>query len=152
MTKKTGIQLPSICPVSQMADAVGLTRQRFYQLIADGVFPPPVYDLKTQRPYYSPDQQQQCMGIRQSGIGFNGQMVFFNRARKRSRKQDRVIPAVDHYIRSLKRIGVKSDARKIQAALKAIYPKGLEGRSDDIILRDLTRYLTEGTIPDVQSQ
>lgn len=151
MTKKTGIQLPSICPVSQMAEAVGLTRQRFYQLIADGVFPPPVYDLKTQRPYYSQDQQQQCMGIRQSGIGFNGQAVFFNRPRKRSRKQERVIPEFDRYIRTLKEMGLIIDPQKIRTALEAIYPKGLEGRSDELILRDLARYLTEGTIPDVLS-
>jgi len=47
--------------VSEMARIVGLSRSRFYGLVNEGVFPPPVYDLRTRRPFYDLDLQQRCL-------------------------------------------------------------------------------------------
>ena len=46
-----------------MAKLVGLSRQRFHQLMKEGVFPPPVYDIATRRPHYTEEMQQVCMTV-----------------------------------------------------------------------------------------
>jgi hypothetical protein len=151
MMKKPGTQLPPVCSVSQIASAVGLSRQRFYQLIDAGVFPPPVYDINSKRPFYPQDLQQRCILVRESGIGLNGQVVLFNQPRKRGKVQDHPNPQMDQYVQVLKDLGVKTNAQKVRTAMGVIYPKGLSGRPDGIVVGELARYLIHGTIPDVQS-
>ena len=55
----------------------GLSRQRFAQLVKAGVFPPPLYDVATRRPFYSEDMQQVCLEVRRRNFGINGKAVLF---------------------------------------------------------------------------
>ena len=63
--------------VTEMARMVGLSRQRFYQLVVSGTFPPPVYDVATRRPFYSADLQAVCLEVRKRNCGVNGRPVLF---------------------------------------------------------------------------
>ena len=63
--------------VSQVAISVGLSRQRFHQLVKQGVFPPPVYDIQTRRPHYTEEQQNVCLAVREKNVGINGKVVLF---------------------------------------------------------------------------
>jgi hypothetical protein len=64
--------------VAGMAALVGLSRDRFYDLIRSGIFPPPIYRIDTRRPFYSPELQEICLSVRRTGRGFNGALVLFN--------------------------------------------------------------------------
>ena len=63
--------------VAEVARMVGLSRERFYQLQREGVFPMPIYNLETRRPYYTDEMQQECMEVRRRNCGVNGKPVLF---------------------------------------------------------------------------
>ena len=69
--------LKAVCSVSEMAQLVGLSRSRFYQLQKQGVFPHPLYDIATKRPFYPQHLQKRCLEIRNTGIGDNSQRILF---------------------------------------------------------------------------
>ena len=71
------VKLPTMVSVAGMARLVGLSRQRFHQLMREGVFPPPIYDAATKRPHYTEDMQQICMNVREKNVGVNGRVVLF---------------------------------------------------------------------------
>src|SRR5438552_1042773 len=71
MTDKTAVS------ISEMARIVGLSRQRFHQLIVAGVFPTPLYDIATRRPFYNEEMQQVCLEVRRRNCGVNGKPILF---------------------------------------------------------------------------
>ena len=77
--------LQSICTISQMANKLGLSRARLYQLINDGVFPPPAYCCLSKKPVYPSRLQEACLEIRKTGIGWKGQLVRFYKHRKKAK-------------------------------------------------------------------
>ena len=64
-----------------VARRLGLSRQRFWQLRKDGVFPQPQIDEETGRPFYTEEQLELCMDLRKRNVGLNGQIVLFYSAR-----------------------------------------------------------------------
>lgn len=66
-----------VVSVVEMAEMVGLSRSRFYDLIDEGIFPPPLHDEATGRPFYSRRLQQKCLDVRQHNVGINGKPVMF---------------------------------------------------------------------------
>jgi len=67
----------SIVSCSEMARLLGLSRQRFYQLVKAEIFPTPVYDLGTLRPFYDAESQEICLEVRQRNVGVNGKTILF---------------------------------------------------------------------------
>ena len=63
--------------VKEMAQMCGLSRQRFGQLVKAGVFPAPLRDEGSGRPYYPPELQQVCLEVRRKNCGVNGRIVLF---------------------------------------------------------------------------
>src|SRR2546423_1919289 len=63
--------------VSEMARLVGLVRQRFHQLVEEGVLPQPQRDEASGRPYYDEPTQERCLEVRRRSCGVNGQVVLF---------------------------------------------------------------------------
>src|SRR3954470_9821368 len=63
--------------VGEMARRVGMSRARFYQLVAKGVFPQPERHVETGRPFYSVELQAACLEVRRSNRGIDGQPVLF---------------------------------------------------------------------------
>ena len=63
--------------VAEMSRLVGLSRQRFYQLVGSA-FPPPVYDVASRRPFYTRELQEICLDVRRRQCGINGRPVLFH--------------------------------------------------------------------------
>lgn len=59
-----------------------LSRSRFYNLIDQGIFPPPVQQSSTKRPVYVCDVIEKCLEVRRTGVGLDGRVVTFNRKRR----------------------------------------------------------------------
>src|SRR4051812_5990340 len=70
-------ELQTVISVSDMARRVGLSRQRFTQLVSEGVFPSPVYDVQTRRPFYTAELQERCLEVKRRNVGVNGRVVLF---------------------------------------------------------------------------
>ena len=141
--RRANEDLKTVCSVSEMAQLVGLSRSRFYQLQKQAVFPQPLYDIVTKRPFYPQHLQNRCLEIRHTGIGDNGQRIlFYTRRRKGSvAPKDPVPQRYRVLIKVLSQMGVKTTPKQLKVTLKNLYPEGLPQNIDDgLVLRDLIRY------------
>ena len=142
----------SICSVTELARKLGLSRTRIYQLQEEGVFPPPIHNIDTKRPFYPIAIQEKCLAIRKTGIGFNGQPVLFYSKQKSPlckplKNQD---PKYHELANLLKQLGLKVSALKIKKAVKELnldISKPLSG--DGTVIRELFRYFNNGCQTDV---
>lgn len=135
--------------VSEMARLVGLSRQRFHQLIQSGVFPRPRRDEVSGRPYYDEPTQQQCLEARRRNCGINGHVVLFYARRHSSiptkkapkpnlERKKNVVALVD----GLNALGLTSaTAAQIQRVTEELYPQGTSSIDQGEVLRTVFLYL-----------
>jgi len=136
-----------VCSVSAMAQKLKLSRARFYQLLQDGVFPPPAYCIRTRRPLYSRNLQEQCLRIRRAGITATGQPILFYTPR--ANKSKACLPRRDRSSRvltnALDKMGLKVTQRQLKCAIATLYPEGLPETEDmGPVISNLFRHLREG--------
>ncbi|MBP7052816.1 MAG: AlpA family phage regulatory protein [Phycisphaerae bacterium] len=128
----------AICSVTAVAAQVGLSRARFYELMKEGVFPQPVYSLRTKRPFYPLDLQKKCVEIRKTGVGLAAQPVVFNAPRKRGEHGDQPQIDYDELTRTLRGMGLRVTSQHVRKAVTELYPKGSTmGVGEESMIRDL---------------
>jgi hypothetical protein len=132
--------------VTEMARMVALSRERFYQLQKEGVFPSPVYDIVTRRPMYTEEQQQVCLEVRRRNCGVNGKVVLFYPARtaavpvarQRTRRTGGVGRSATHahLIEALVSLGLSdTTAQQVDEALRQTFPGGTAGVEQSEVIR-----------------
>jgi hypothetical protein len=138
---------------SQVAAAVGLSRQRFHQLVQEGVFPPPVYDIQTRRPYYTEEMMKVCISVKEQNIGVNGRVVLFYAARRSGLPAKKQIkthgsrsptrpPKHSGLIDGLRGLGLAAvTEQQVEAALKELYPNGTTDVGEAEVLRTIFVHL-----------
>lgn len=120
---------------AEVARRLGLSRQRFWQLRRDGVFPQPQHDEETGRPYYTEEQFNVCADLRKRNVGLNGRVVLFYSARtsvtspgpKKRKSQSKSNANNKHQtiIDSLKALGLPGITDgQVEDALKKLFPTG----------------------------
>ena len=137
-----------VCTVTEMANRLGLARSRFYQIQRLGVFPPPVYCIRTKRPFYPLDLQRRCIRVRETGIGVNGQLSCFYAPRNKAITKGPAIKSgvkatacYSHLVRVLKDMGIKTSTAEVKAATMKRFPKGLTpDRIDNTVITDLFQH------------
>jgi hypothetical protein len=136
----------SVVSVSDMARLLGFSRSRLYQLIEEGVFPMPVYDVVTCRPFFDEDMQAVCMEVRRRNCGLNGRPVLFYAQRrplavstKPIRKTTTKKPDPSRHadlLDGLRALGLASvKAGKVDAAVKQLFPRGTHNRDAGEVIR-----------------
>ena len=144
--------LKPIISVREMARALGHSRARFYQLQGT-IYPPPIYDIRTRRPFYDAHLQQVCQHIRQTGMGWNGQYILFYSPRSNSpqtsaprspRKRSRVNQESKELAETLNSMGLSVSASQVEQGVQELYPEGLAGEHQGIVIRELFRHLKQG--------
>jgi predicted DNA-binding transcriptional regulator AlpA len=132
--------------VSEMASLCQLSRSRFHTLVREGIFPPAVQPGEGKRPYYTQELIQQCLDIRRSGIGANGEVVLFNR--RTTKKADRKRPAgqqptPEHpeLVESLRALKLHVTGEAVAAAVQAVFPGGVEGVEQVEVVRKVFLHL-----------
>ena len=139
--------LKAVCSVTELAEILDLSRARFYQLQKMGVFPMPVYCIRTRRPIYTLNLQQECITIRKTGIGHNGQLILFYARRKNGSKkpQDPSEQWYKELADALEQMGLKMTCKKIKNALGDMYPNRVPQHIDKgTVIRDMVRYFNQG--------
>ena len=138
---------------SSMAKLVGLSRQRFHQLMKQGVFVPPVYDIHTRRPHYTEEMQNVCLAVREKNIGVNGKVVLFYARRPDSpvpKKQistgrstpSKKTPQHSGLIDGLRGLGLTTVTENdVAAALQKLYPTGTTEVGEAELLRTVFVHL-----------
>jgi hypothetical protein len=129
--------------VGEMARQIGMSRARFYQLVAKGVFPQPERHPETGRPYYTPELQAVCLEVRRSNRGIDGQPVLFYA--RRATPEPHQAPASRRQphrhgdlIDALKALGLSSvTPGQVGEALKELFPEGRKGMEESQVIRSL---------------
>jgi hypothetical protein len=143
-----------ICSVSELAKALKLSRGRFYQLIERGAFPPPIYDVRTRRPYYTLELQQICHEVRSTNIGYDNRPILFYTPRKKSdpalppafsaekRKKGASNPPYQELADALANMGLSNvNSQQIQDALNILFPgQKVETLDHGLVIRQLFRH------------
>jgi predicted DNA-binding transcriptional regulator AlpA len=150
MSKKRPASLPegsqrAAISVSEMASLCSLSRSRFHALVRDGIFPRPVHPGEGKRPYYPQELIQQCLDIRRTGIGQNGQVVLFNRrsTKRADRKRPAVQPTAEYpeLVESLRALKLTVTGEAVAAAVQAVFPGGIEGVEQVEVVRKVFLHL-----------
>jgi hypothetical protein len=136
----------SVVSVAEMARMVGLSRQRFYQLMGT-TFPFPLYNLATRRPFYPEDLQQVCLEVRRRNCGIDGKSVLFYsgyRPREVKPKTKTKRTQHRHYARlidGLAALGLKVKSDQVAAVVKQLFPGGIDGKDEGELLREVFLHL-----------
>ena len=137
----------SVCSVSDIATRLGLSRARFYQLQKMGIFPAPVYCIRTKRPFYPMDLQERCLEIRKTGIGHNGRPIIFYS--KRNGSSAKSIDCLENKYKelsdALEELGLKIAPGKVEKAVKSLHPNNWHRLDvDGELIVELFRYFQHG--------
>ena len=124
-------ELPAAASVSYVAEVVcNLSRSRFYDLMNAGVFPKPMRHPSSKRPIYTRDGIEQCLTIKESCIGNDGNPVVFNRKLTKTRKPVRgrnSLPDSTQFTGltdALKSLGLTTTNEAVAQAAAELYPDG----------------------------
>lgn len=137
----------SFLSCAAVARRLGLSRQRFWQLRKDGVFPQPQTDEETGRPFYGEEQLEVCLDLRRRNVGLNGKVVLFYSARstsslskpmKRKSKSKTITGRHQLIIEALKLFGLNGVSEiQVNEALGKVFPSGFEGVDQGEIVRQV---------------
>jgi hypothetical protein len=130
------IMSKTVVSVAEMARMVGLSRARFYQLVAEGIFPSPLYSVHTRRPFFSEEMQQVCMDVRKRNCGVNGKPILFYAARHPLGQQPRPVkkPKAEpkqkgqyvDLLDGLRSLGLEVTAAQVEPVVKELFPAGIQ--------------------------
>ena len=134
-----------IISVGDMADALGHSRARFYQLQRQQIYPLPLYDIRTKRPFYDARLQKMCHEIRETGIGMNGQYILFYAPRQKptqrrtSSKDTQKTTPTEHQelIETLSQMGLEVSGEQVSEIVEELYPDGLENKDMGVVVREI---------------
>ena len=129
-----------------VARRLGLSRQRFWQLRRDGVFPQPQVDEQSGRQYYTDEQVGLCLDLRKRNVGLNGRIVLFYSPRpttnlpkvqsRRTRPRSERSSPHAVMIESLRALGLTAiNEAQIDEALAAVFPGGTTGVDQSELIR-----------------
>ena len=132
--------------VSEMARMCSMSRARFYQLINDGVFPKPEYEVSTSRPFYGEEAQTKCLEVRRRNLGINGRPVLFyptrttTSVRRPPKSKPRLTTQHVEVIDSLACLGLSVTSQQVESAIRECYPSGLVD-DQGVVVRTLFLHL-----------
>jgi predicted DNA-binding transcriptional regulator AlpA len=139
--------LKSVCSTTAMAKKLNLSRSRFYDLKNQGVFPEPINCPGSNHLFYTLELQQQCLQVKQTGMGINGQPVLFYLPRKHKPGKNKPTEdtTTDYFtIRLfglLKNMGATISKSQLRTILKRIYPNGFpEWPIEQVELKKILNY------------
>jgi len=141
----------AVISVSEMAGKVGLSRSHFHALVRAGVFPSPIHDLRTKRPMFTRELQEQCLRVKATQIGMDGQYRLFYSPRtavtspairSRSRPTTATEGVHGRLIEGLRSLGLDGVSEGQAAdAIRACYPQGHVNIHEGEVLRTLWQHL-----------
>jgi hypothetical protein len=141
-------QTKAVVTLSEMARMLSLSPARLYQLTKAGVLPPPVYRVSNRRPIYTEELQRICLEVRRRNCGINGQPVLFYAkghrlsgqkvARKaKAKATSRYADLMD----ALRALGLVTKAEQVEAAVKHLYPNGVDGVYQAQVIKTVFLYV-----------
>lgn len=149
-SSETGLR--AAVSVTQMVKMLGLSRAAFYDHIRRGNFLPPVYSIRTRRPLFTAEMQRQNLEVKVRQVGINGDFVlFYDRLPRTDRNEverstqgrpGRSSSLAAGLRERLYGLGLENlTERRVQEALNACFPAGINGTPEADVLRIVYRSL-----------
>lgn len=158
---RTDPPVPAYMTVSAHIRQLGLSRGRFYTLLAAGFFLPPVYLLANRRPVYTAEIAERNVVAKAVGIGaVTGEPRVFYRSRRqtaesataaqprrsrraagRERRTESPTRSIVAAVRNLGIEGVDDDA--VAQIMNDLFPAGTDGMAEGDIIRAVYRRLRQ---------
>lgn len=135
-----------IISVGNMAEALDHSRARFWQLQRQQIYPMPLHDIRTKRPFYDARLQKICHEVRETGIGCNGQYILFyaprkkpaqSRAKSMAPQQTATPPEHQELAETLNQMGLEVSGEQVSEAVGKLYPDGLETKDMGVVVREV---------------
>ncbi len=137
----------AVVTVTEMAQMVGLSRARFYQLMGTA-FPLPVYDTRTRRPVFVQEQQDACLEVRRNHLGVDGKPVIFYARQRRAaisspiRRKAPTQPTSpdthDALVAAVRALGLAwATSEQVGAVMNQLFPSGVTGIDQGEVIRAL---------------
>jgi len=153
-SNSSGPDKAAVC-IKEMAALVGLSRQRFMQLVKDGVFPQPLRDETTGRPYYTDEMQAVCLDVRKRNVGINGKVIMFYARRstapapasrpktvKPTKPKAAMTDRHANIVAGLHGLGLTSaTSEQVAAAVAELFPQGTAGVEQGEVIRAVFLHL-----------
>ena len=150
MTTTAATTTKAAVTLSEMAQMVGLSRSRLYQLLGTA-FPWPVYNIITRRPVFPEEIQQVCLDVRRRNCGIDGKPILFQckplrpvaepqqaatRPRRAATPPSSPAQTPNTWlIDALAALGLNVNAAQAEAALRSSYPNGTTGIDQGEVIR-----------------
>ena len=133
-----GEETKTAVSVAEMARMLGLSRARFYQL-RGSAFPWPRFDIQTRRPFYDEEAQKLCLEVRRRNCGIDGKAILFYarhapKAVTKKRPTHVRNPNIE-LLEGLKSLGLVATSAQVEAAIKTLFPKGIEQVDQGEVIR-----------------
>jgi hypothetical protein len=145
MDNKKLSNLKPIVSVSEMAKMLNLSRSRLYQLLDLGILPKPIQCQRTKRPYFTQELQQQCLNVKETNVGANGQYILFYSPRKNTatakKTAKKINPIYSEFTDTLNSMGLDTTPNEVQKAIEELYPDGIDGIDGGVVIREIFRHL-----------
>lgn len=139
-----GFETKTAVSVAEMARMVGLSRARFYQLLGSA-FPWPVYDVSTRRPFYDEESQQLILEVRKRNCGIDGKPILFyarHAPKAAPKKRPGHVQKLNvELIEGLKSLGLIVTSAQADAAIKSLFPRGIEHVDQGEVIRSVFIHL-----------
>jgi hypothetical protein len=137
--------------VTEMSRILGLSRGHFWFLAkTTGIFPMPVYHIRTRRPIYTAELQQVCQRVKATHVGLNGEYYAFNSPRKNNLQKPKSRGSAKANGRrtgkfaeltgALRELGLETTDSQIQKAVDQLYPSGFEN-CDGVVIRAVFQHI-----------
>jgi hypothetical protein len=132
------IEAKQALTITEMAGLVGLSRSRFHQLMGT-VFPLPVYDPRTRRPFFTQEQQRAILDLKANNCGIDGKPVLFytrrskraaSKAKLRHKLENATVGSVlaTQLTKGVQSLGLKTvSPAEVEDTLRRLYPNGTDG-------------------------
>jgi hypothetical protein len=137
------VETKTAVSVAEMSRMVGLSRARFYQLMGSA-FPWPLYDVETRRPYYDEEAQKLCLEVRRRNCGIDGKPILFyarHAPTKPAARKPRVQKLNIELLEGLKSLGLVVTSVQVEAAIKMLFPKGIDHVDQGEVIRSIFIHL-----------
>lgn len=124
--------------VTELCELIGLSKNRFYALQKNGIFPAALRSPLNNRPVFDTALVEQCLGIVRSRIGANGAPYVPNRKKATPNREPRRKPSGRHQglIEALASLGLTATSAQVEEAIGQL-PEGGEGMEEAELIRQL---------------
>ena len=148
---------PAYMTVAAHVRQLGMSRGRFYELVSEGFFLPPIFLTASRRPTYTRVMAERNLLAMTIGLGVNGQPKVFNRTRRAngeradtghrpSRQQnDRQRHSngqLGQLVASLRSLGIDGASdEQVGQAVAELFPDGMSDLAEGDVIRAVYRHL-----------